>query len=206
MSIPNKSIKVSCCLLITSIVLTFLSCVSTQYDSEWAQILRRRLQLAGWDSDTYFIDSDKDGYLRLDVEEESKIHSIKPLEGVPLTFLCLAKTGVVDLSPLKDVPLVYLDISDTKVTDLSPLKGMATLTGLSCMQTEISDLSPLKGMNLSSLYISETKVQDISPLEGCNIKKLYLSDTQISDISGLNGVTRHIVPWGKCLAISCERE
>ena len=43
---------------------------------------------------------------------------------MPLQYLQIVNTKVLDLAPVEGMPLGRLDIYGTSVTDLSPLKGM----------------------------------------------------------------------------------
>lgn len=63
------------------------------------------------------------GSIRLDAAGKDW-KSLRSLKGLPIEWLDIAETGVVDLAPLRGMPLAYLNILETSIEDVSALEGM----------------------------------------------------------------------------------
>jgi hypothetical protein len=72
---------------------------------------------------------------------------------MPLEWLSIRATRVIDLSPLRDLPLTVLLLPDTAVADLSPLRTLK-LVRLQITNTRVSDLTPLTEVPLQLLLLS----------------------------------------------------
>jgi hypothetical protein len=94
---------------------------------------------------------------KLDLEGNTEIHSLKPLEM---------------LIQLRD-----LNISGTAVQDITPLGAVRTLETLNISHTRVASLSPLQSLkNLRTVNLENTMVGDITPLAGNRSLKLVLAD------------------------------
>ena len=101
--------------------------------------------------------------------ESASVGDLAPLKGMPLESLWLNGTPlkVKDLSVLQGLPLTYLNLAKIRIDDLTPLKGLP-LKSLLLNYCPITDLSPLRGMPLQFLDLREcAKLQDLTPLTGC---------------------------------------
>jgi formylglycine-generating enzyme required for sulfatase activity len=85
---------------------------------------------------------------------------------------------ISDISSLRGLPLTYLNLDYSEVVDLSPVQGMP-LNSLHLQGAdELTDLSPLRGLPLTDLFIPATKISDPSPLKDCkSLKFLSLEKT-----------------------------
>ena len=118
-------------------------------------------------------------YLTLD--GSMGVSNLQPIAGLPLRWLSVVGTDVVDLSPLKGMPLEHLNLTATGVRDLSPLAEMRLLS-LNISNSPVSSLEPLSGMPLERLRISGTTVQDLSPLHRMPLQSLRMEDSAVTNI------------------------
>jgi len=63
------------------------------------------------------------GSIRLDASGKDW-KDLRALKGLPIEWLDIAETGVVDLGPLRGMPLAYLNLLGTSIEDVSALEGM----------------------------------------------------------------------------------
>ena len=84
---------------------------------------------------------------------DSPIRDLVGLEGMPLTFLRLERTFVLDIGPIIDCPLKELDISKTNIVNIYGLKN-----------------SSIEVLHLNDKYFNHEKL-----LEFRNLKKLIVS-------------------------------
>jgi hypothetical protein len=118
---------------------------------------------------------------------QTKVAALTPLQGLPLSFLFLASSGVSDLSPLRGMKeLEHLNIGAApSLTDLKPLQGLK-VSSLTVYATRVENLSPLKGMPLKYLNIGHSRVKDLSPLTGMELETfIYDGGTPVKDIAVL---------------------
>lgn len=116
------------------------------------------------------------------------IRDLKPLRGMPLTFLSLlTNPQLADITPLKGMALEELELSQTSVCDIGVLRGMP-LRSLGIGSTQVRDLSSLKDMPLTVLSLVNLPVRDIGVLRGARLQKLDLSGTAVSDLAPLAGM------------------
>jgi Leucine-rich repeat (LRR) protein len=73
--------------------------------------------------------------------------------------------GVTDLKPLEGMPLSYLNISEMLVSDLSTVASLKSLQWLVLDSTPVSDLRPLRGLPLERISMLGTRVTDLTPLK-----------------------------------------
>lgn len=112
----------------------------------------------------------------------------KPLKTKKAGVLKIVRDkGITDITALSSLPIHYLDIGSTRVVDLSPLEGMKLKT-LKAWNMPLSDISVVEGMPLEHLTIGHCPVSDISMLEGMDLKFLSITRTKIRDISVLKGM------------------
>lgn len=131
----------------------------------------------------------KVGRLTLDLSG-AEVIDLKPLEGMPLGLLVLARCRrVQDLTPLADLPLRTLILADTFVRDLAPLRNLSHLVILNLDRTGIRDLSPLRGLSLQQLSLREcSAVRDLTPLRELPLEGLDLCGTSVSSFKPLEGM------------------
>ena len=124
---------------------------------------------------------------------KGKVKDLRPLRGLPLTFLMLANQQVSDLEPARGMPVNVLIITNNPVEDLSPVQGMP-LRSLQMQRTRVKSLEPLRGMTLQSIDLHGVDgVKDLSPLAGMplnylNVSFLPVDNDDLRVISGLTGL------------------
>lgn len=119
--------------------------------------------------------------------DERTLVDLRPLRGLPLTYLAIGYTGVSDLSPLEGMPLEVLNADGSPVRDLTPVRGLP-LKELYLWAAPLSDLTPLRGMSLESLSIAYTAVEDLTPLAEMPLISLWISGTRVRDLKPLRGM------------------
>ncbi len=111
----------------------------------------------------------------------SDLSAVRRLAG--LQRLHVDSRDLSDISALTGLPLIYLSLGNTSVVDLSPLRGMKLQELMLSGSNRIVEISVLQGMPLKSLTTYATGVADLSPLEGSSLRRLNCSDTPVSDLS-----------------------
>lgn len=120
-----------------------------------------------------------------DHKVKSKLATLEPLRGLPLTWLHCGRNQVSDLRPLAGMQLENLYCAFSNVRDLTPLKGMP-LVQLQCHVTPVGSLAPLAdSRQLKILDINNTQVHDLKPLKDCPLTTLDCVRTQVTDLSPL---------------------
>lgn len=119
----------------------------------------------------------------------SGVEELAPLQGMPLRELYLEDAPVDDIGPLEGMPLEKLYLSNTKVDDLDPLRKATRLKELNLVGAQVSDLSPLAGLpQLEMLWLTGCPVDDIAPLARVrSLVSLTLEKTEVDDLSPLEG-------------------
>jgi hypothetical protein len=113
--------------------------------------------------------------------QNTPVSDLKPVQGMPLTFLDLSGArGVTDLQPLEGMPLEYLNLAGLPVSDLAVLKSMRSLQRLVLHNIPLSDLTPLEGLRLKELGIPGTAVSDLSPLKHMSLDYIRLTPRNIT--------------------------
>lgn len=93
-----------------------------------------------------------------------KIESLKPISGMPLEFLELRNCRQLDdISALQGMQLTTLSLAGTGVSNLKPLIGMP-LKSLYIGNTKVLRIKALKDMPLELISIRNTNIQDVSIL------------------------------------------
>jgi len=132
------------------------------------------------------------------VRDRKALTDLRPLKGMPLTYLSCLFTGVQDLTPLGGMPLKTLVLTGCPhVSDLTPLKGLPlkSLDLHGCQ--EVPDLSALKGLRLRWLHVPNTHVKDLTPLGGMPLEELNLHLCKsIADVSPLKGMPLKLLDVG----------
>lgn len=105
-------------------------------------------------------------------------------QGPATSFLDLSGAGLHSLQPLQGMPLYALDISGNAIEDLTPLAGMR-LHHLRMTGNRISDLKPLQGMPLAKLFADGNRIVDLTPLAGAPVRMLSLAGNRITSLAGL---------------------
>ena len=146
--------------------------------------LYRKKLAVPWGGLSGALKMDSDAALVMNMVGAPQAADLRPLRGVPLRSLRLARSAATDLTPLAGMPLESLNINETGVTDLSPLAGMP-LTNLSASVCEVSDLGPLRGAPIRSLHLECTSVVDLSPLLGMPLADVVLRQSPVEDIGPL---------------------
>jgi len=97
---------------------------------------------------------------------EDPVSDIGPLSNLhQLTRLGLMDTRVSDLSPLRGLPLEWLTLDGSNVVNLSPIAEMETLDHLDISGKQVADLARLKHLtNLRRINITDQVPLDLSPL------------------------------------------
>lgn len=115
----------------------------------------------------------------------TRIDTIEPLRGLPITRLQFPNTQVKDLGPLSGMKtLRHLDASHMTAPDLAPLREL-NLTSLNIRYNPVADLSPLSGMPLRFIALHGSRVSDITPICNPHLDQLDASNTRIRSIEPL---------------------
>ena len=97
-----------------------------------------------------------------------KVDNIDFMAGWKLDSLKIP-TNISDISALKGMPLQYLNISNSNVVDLSPLENMSINTLIISRCKNLTDLTPLLSMSIKNLNIEGLDVNENM------VKKLILN-------------------------------
>ena len=133
----------------------------------------------------------------LNLQGNSQLLDIRPLEELPLTHLDVSDTLVNDLHALKGMPLKWLNISGSKVKDLSALAGLP-LVYLDISKTAVKDLTPISEMQLHTLNLSESDISDLYELVGMPLKTLTIDGSQVKNTDVLANLSLHHIGVRKC--------
>jgi serine/threonine protein kinase len=159
---------------------------------------KKRLAEAGLNTWGDQLALDDDGLFSVHLDARSSLENISFLRGMPMKYLCVSRTKVIDLSPVHDAPLRELNIGGAPVASLEALRGMSLRT-LNAGGTKITDLRPLQGMPLEELTLSGCgQLKTLDGLQGLPLKRLTLHFASgIRDISAIRGAPlEYFECWG----------
>jgi len=132
---------------------------------------------------------DKEGRLSLNLQSHREVVDLTPLQGMTLSQLNIAQTGVTSLTPLVGMPLQGLTATNLAIRDLGPLRDMPlTALGINAC-AQLSSLAPLRGMKLTVFSMNGVKqISDLSPLQDMPLVYLDLTDCNLTSLAALEGL------------------
>jgi hypothetical protein len=123
----------------------------------------------------------------------NSISDLRPIAGLPLTFLGIVDNQVADvsvLSSLTQLRLLFMGVNP--ITDVRPLANLPPLLELQLRDLPISDLTLIANQTeLIRLDISSTEVRDLSPVARFpNLVYLELFDTPVADLTPVRSLSQ----------------
>ena len=114
----------------------------------------------------------------LNLQGNSELVDVSPIEGLPLTHLNISQTKVDRIDALVDMPLKWINVSNTNVEDLAPLADLP-IDYLDISNTRVNNLEPLSGQELTTLNIAGSDLNDLSGLELLSFRNLVVDSSQL---------------------------
>ena len=118
---------------------------------------------------------------------QTPLQKADTIAGMPLDYLSLENTAILDLKFISKMPLKDLIFKSSEQINLNQLKKL-NLINLSLANNNIDNIDSLKSMKLQRLNISGTNVTNLSPLSRLKLKYLLLNNTEVSSLHGLKGM------------------
>jgi eukaryotic-like serine/threonine-protein kinase len=123
---------------------------------------------------TFDLKQKENGTYILSLAGNKGLHSLLPLNNLPISELDASNTDIEEILPTANMPIEKLNISGTHVYSLLPIEGKL-IKFINIWETNVRNLKYISEAPLETIYLNN-KWSDLKYLEGINsLRKIYLS-------------------------------